>query len=493
MNKQLKILTRTIMVMFLVLFGAVTYIQVVQAADLRAHPLNQRTTMNAFSVERGAILVEGTPIATSIPTDDSFRFLRTYNDGEIFAPVTGYFSHYQGMTGIEAAMNEELSGVGNTQFFTRIARIITGDDPQGSAVQLTLDAEAQQAAWNALQGYEGAIVAIEPSTGKIRAMVSTPSFDPNLLSSNNDLAIIENYRSLNSDPARPLVNRAISGDLFHPGSTYKLITVAAAIESGEATPTTEFTNEQSFQLPGSTAEMENFGGILCGSGDKVTLEEAVVRSCNVPFGELAVSMPLDSIPNMAERFGFGQELAIPLEVTPSQAPVPMDEAGAALSSIGQLDVRATPLQMAMMSAGIANGGVIMHPQLVDEVIAPDLQVERDFTPVEFATPVSNRTAAQLTEMMVKGVNTPEGAARMAAIDGVTVAGKTGTAENGFDAEGEPLPYTLWFTGFAPAENPRIAIAVVIANGGGEAHDFVGTSFEIPTAIGKQVMEAVLSQ
>lgn len=493
MNKQLKFVTRTIVTMFLVLFAAVTYIQIVQAGELRANPLNNRTTYNAFQVERGAILVDGTPIATSRPTSDTYRFQRVYTEGDIFAPVTGYFSHYQGITGIEAAMNNELSGTSNTQFFTRIMRILTGDKPQGSAVELTLSHTAQTAAWEAMQGYEGAVVALNPTTGEILAMVSTPSFDPNLLASNNDREIIENYHALERDPSQPLINRAIGGDLYHPGSTYKLLTAAAALESGTADADTEFDNELAYQLPQSSSEMRNYGLGLCGEGETVTLHDAIKFSCNVPMGQLANMMDRDAIPEMARAFGFEQELSIPLTVTPSQSPTPASDAEAAISSIGQLDVRATPLQMAMVSAAIANGGHVMQPQLISQVLAPNFTVEQSFSPIELSNPISTKTAGALTDMMVAGVNEPDGAAYMAHIDGITVAGKTGTAQNGTDASGEDLPYTLWFTGFAPAENPEIAIAVVVANGGGEAHNFEGTSYEIPTAIGKQIMEAVLNQ
>lgn len=493
MNKQLKVLTRTLFLLFFVLFVAVTYIQAVQADELRANPLNQRTTMNAFRVERGPILVQGTQVAQSVPSSDEFQFQRVYPDGSLYAPATGFFSHYQGMTGIEAAMNSELSGIGNTQFFTRFMRIITGEKPQGSAVELTLNRIAQEAAFEALDGYEGAIVALEPDTGKILAMVSTPSFDPNNLAMHDDVEIIENYTEYELNPDKPLINRAIAGDLYHPGSTYKLITAAAALESGAATPTTEFTNELEFKLPGSTNVIENYGSEKCGPDDKVTLETSVMLSCNVPIGELATQMDEDAIPKMAKEFGFDTEFEIPLTVTPSVAPTPMSKAEAAISAIGQLDVRVTPLQMAMVSAAIANEGAVMQPQLINQVIAPDFKVEQSFSPILYNQAISKKTASQLAQMMIKGVNEPEGAAANAKIDGITVAGKTGTAENGSDVFGDPRPYTIWFTGFAPAENPKIAIAVVVENGGGEAHDFVGTSYEIPTAIGRQVMEAVLSR
>lgn len=493
MNKQLKFITRTIFAMFIVLFFSVTMIQFVDADDLRANPTNERTRLNLNKIERGSILVDGNAIAYSTPTNDSYRFARQYSAGELYAPITGYYSRTQGMTGLEAAMDDELSGQAGSQFFTRLARTITGEQPQGSAVQTTIDPVVQEAAMEAMEGYEGAVVAVEPATGRILAMVSTPSFDPSLLSLNNDGQIIENYGVLNNAEDRPLINRAIAGDLYHPGSVYKLITTAAAIESGAATPETTFANPVSFTLPGTTTSMQNFTREACGTGSTVSLSEALIQSCNIPFAEMAIGMDRDEVPNMAEAFGFGHELSVPLEVTPSLAPVPGDAAEAAISSIGQLDVRATPLQMAMVSAGIANDGVVMKPYLIDEVIAPDLTVEQTFEPEVFATPISSSTAKTLSTLMEQVVSAPNGSAQVAALDGVRVAGKTGTAENGFDAAGNERPYTLWYTGFAPAQDPQIAIAVVIADGGGAAHDFSGTSYDLPTAVGKYIMEAVLKQ
>lgn len=493
MNKQLRFLTRTVFGMFLLLFAAVTMIQYVNADDLRSHALNGRTLKNSYKIERGSILVNGDPIAYSVPTDDQFRFTREYANGVLYAPVTGYFSRTQGMTGLEAAMNQELSGLANAQFFTRLARTITGEQPRGSSVETTLDPIAQQTALDAMAGYEGAVVALEPGTGRVLALVSTPGFDPSLLSSNSDAQIIENYRQLDDDPTQPLVNRAIAGDLYHPGSTYKLITAAAALENGTATPSSTYDNPASLPLPQSSATMQNASSTTCGGGSTVTLQQALVLSCNIPIAELAMSMDRDAVPAMARAFGFEQELSIPLEVTPSIAGLPLDAAQAAISSIGQLDVRATPLQMAMVSAGIANEGRVMTPYLVEQVIAPDLKVEQQFEPTVFSTPISESTASQLASMMEQVVADPEGTGHQAAIEGVRVAGKTGTAENGLDSTGAERPYTLWYTGFAPVDNPKIAIAVVIAGGGGAAHEYVGSSYDLPTAVGKRVMEAVLNQ
>ncbi|MHA3684966.1 peptidoglycan D,D-transpeptidase FtsI family protein [Leucobacter sp. HY1908] len=495
MNKQLKALTRTIFAMFLVLFFAVTMIQVVQADDLRANEINTRTLKNSYLIERGSILVGGDPVAYSTPTGDDYRYVRQYSAGDLYAPITGYFSHTQGMSGLEQAMNQDLTGTSGAQFFSRLLNTINGVAPQGSSVQTTIEAKVQEAAAAAMAelGVEGAVVAIKPATGQILAMTSTPSFDPNVLSGNNDAEIITNYRQLEEDPARPLSNRAIAGDMYHPGSVYKLLVAAEAIESGEATPTTTFDNPAELKLPGSTAVMQNASRTTCGSDKKATLEQAIVMSCNIPIAELAMSMDPDAVPNMAKAFGFEQEVQIPLKVTPSVSPVPEDKAQTALASIGQLDVRSTPLQIALVSAGIANGGTVMKPQLVDKVITPDLRVEREFAPEELSKPISEKTAEAVAGMMEKGVSDPQGLAQKAGIDGVRVAGKTGTAENGVDADGNDLPFTLWFTGFAPVDDPEVAVAVVIENGGGANFNFEGGSFDLPTAVGKRVMEAVLSE
>lgn len=494
MNKPLRLLTRAVFAMFIALFFAVTMIQFVTADELRANDLNGRTLKNGYKVERGSILIDGDPIAYSTPTDDSYRFVRQYTNGPLYAPVTGYYSRSQGMTELESAMNRELSGSGDAQFFTRIMNTLNGVDPQGSSIETTIDPAAQQAAMSALtdNGFSGAVVAIEPKTGRILALASSPSFDPNLLSSNSDADIIANYRQLEEDPSKPLDNRAIAGATYHPGSVFKLISAAAAIESGAATPETKYANPAELTLPQSTAVMQNSTRSTCGPDAEATLQQAIVYSCNIPIAEMAMGMDRDAVSDMAKAFGFEQDLAIPTEVTQSVAPTPADQAQVALSSIGQLDVRSTPLQMAMVAAGIANGGSVMTPRLVDRVITPDLRVEKEYADEEFSQPISQKTAESLTSMMEAGVSQADGFAHVAAIPDVRVAGKTGTAENGTDADGNDLPYTLWFTGFAPVDDPQVAVAVVIENGGGEAYGFEGSSYDLPTAVGKQVMEAVLN-
>jgi peptidoglycan glycosyltransferase len=350
-------------------------------------------------------------------------------------------------------------------------------------VETTIDPVAQQAAWDALGDYTGAVVVTEPKTGRILAMVSKPSYDPNSLAIHNNQMVTATYENLISDPGAPLINRAIDS-LNPPGSVFKLVVVAAALESGKYTPESTFPNPPSFQLPGSSSVVINSGGGSCGPGETVTIATALRLSCNVPLAELGLALGDGAIREMAEKFGFNTEHMIPLPVTPSRYPDSLDDAQTALSAFGQYDVRATPLQMAMVSAAIANGGVAMQPNLVDQITAPDLRPLQTFEPQVFGQVLSAETAATLSQMMVNGVE--DGAASNARIDGVDVGGKTGTAENGGDD-----PFTLWFTGFAPADDPRFAITVLVENGGGLGQRGYGNLLAAPIA--QQVLEAVLNK
>lgn len=494
MNKQLKHISRVIITLFLALFVALTLIQVVNADQLRANELNRRTTLNSLQVERGSILLaDNSAVALSTPSASEYRFQRQYPQGPIYAPVTGYFSNYQGASGIESAMNAELSGNAGSQFFARINRLLSGKAPQGSSVQLTIDPKAQLAAYNGLEGMRGSVVAIDAETGDVLTLVSRTSYDPNLLASESNPEIIANYQKLEQDPEKPLYNRAIAGDLYHPGSIFKLITTAAALESGAYTAESTFDDKADYVLPGTTHAIRNYHGGVCETGTKVTLASSLLRSCNVTFADLSGQMNANAIPQMAEKFGFGKELQIPLKVTPSTVGRPVNAAQLALTSIGQFDVRVTPLQMAMMSAAIVNEGTQMKPNLIKDIITPDLRSEYNGKPEILANPISKNTADTLKTIMQGSVSNPAGLAPLAAIPGAKVGGKTGTAEVGKDANGKQLPFTLWFTGFAEANGKKITVAVVVEDGGGALHNFNGTSSRIPTVIGRQVMEAVLSQ
>jgi peptidoglycan glycosyltransferase len=484
-NRELKRVSGVVLLMFLALFVSTTTIQVFQADNLREDDRNRRAVLESYSTERGQILVDGQAIAHSQPVDDQYKFQRTYTAGDLYSAVTGYFTLGQGSSGLEDALNNELSGTAGSQFLDGINRLITGQDPKGASVELTIDPNAQKAAYDALGDRSGAVVALDPKTGAILAMVSKKSYDPNLLAVHDPDQVLSAYRQLESDPAQPLLNRAIGGSLNPPGSVFKLVVTAAALESGSYTPDSTFPNPATFPLPGSSSVVTNSGEGACGSAESVTLADALRLSCNIPFSELGIALGDDTIRDMAEKFGFNKSVDVPMKSTPSVYPAgPLGDAETALTAFGQQNDRATPLQIAMVSAGIANGGEVMQPTLVKSVLAPDLREIRGLDPSVFSTPIGDDTAATLTQLMVNNVE--NGVGSNARIGGVSVAGKTGTAENG---TGEP--YSLWFTGFAPADDPEVAVAVVVENGGGQGRSGTGNTLAAPIA--KRVLEAVLNK
>lgn len=454
MNAPIRRLALVVFTMFTALLMATTYIQFVQADELRDRPGNRRTLLQTYSRDRGAILVGAETIAESDLTNDDLRFIRVYPEGPLYAHVTGYYSFTYGAAGLERSRNSLLAGTDDSLFYRRLPDLVTGEESQGASLELTIDPAVQQVAADALGDRRGAVVALDPRTGAILAMVSHPTYDPNELASHRLTAVDEAWASLTSDPARPLVNRVTAGDLYPPGSTFKLVVTAAALESGSYTPDSVLEAPLRYTLPGTSTSLPNFGGAACGDNDEASLFDSLRASCNTAFAWLAGQLGTETINAQAEDFGFGQALQVPMPVTPSSYPTDVDEAQLALTGIGQHDVRVTPLQVAMVSAAIANGGVVMTPYVVETVRDEDLDVIEETSPQELSTAISPRTADELTEMMVAVV--ADGSGRAAALPGVEVAGKTGTAEYGTNGAAH-----AWFTGFAPADDPTIAVAVVI--------------------------------
>jgi len=484
-NRELKRLSVFVLLMFVALFVASSTIQVGFADQLNADSRNTRAVNDSYNVQRGSIIVGGTAIAQSVPSSDRYRWQRVYSEGPLYSAVTGYLAVNGNATGIEGAMNQELSGTSNSDFLTRVKNIVTGQHPQGDSVELTIVPKVQRAAAEALAGKQGAVVAIDPKSGAILAMVSTPSFDPNKLAVHDPNTYLTNYDALRDAAGNPLVNKAIT-DLNPPGSTFKPVVSSAAIGSGSYTPSSLLPNPSGLQLPGSSTVIHNDTGAKCSgdAGGKVSIENAQVWSCNIPFAELGAKLGSDAIKNQAEAFGFNHEFKIPMPASISSYPGYDDQAQLMQSAFGQQSDTATALQIALNSSGIANGGVVMQPNLIQSVIAPDLTRLQTFQPTEFGRATSAATAQTVTQMMVRGVT--EGTGTNAKISGVSVAGKTGTAQNGDNA-----PYTLWFTGFAPADNPEVAVAVVVEDGGGLGQSGTGNSVAAPIA--RQVLEAVLSK
>ncbi len=483
MNGPLRRLSVVVLVMFLALMGGATWVQYGQAESLNDDPRNVRTIYREYGIDRGPLVVEGNEIASSTPVDSPFEFQRVYEEGPLYAHTTGYFSMYQ-MTGMERASSSVLSGTDDSLLWTRIRSLFTGSQQQGGSVELTLNDAAQRAATEALGDQKGAVVALDPNTGAILAMVSTPSFDPNDLAVHSGSAVEEAYSELINDEDNPLVNRAISGSLYAPGSTFKLIGTALALESGEYDADSQVPAPATLELPQTSHVISNPSGISCTNEDTVTFTYALQISCNTPFAQLAMDFGEEAMAEQAAEFGFGQDLNIPLRVTPSSYPSDMDEAQTAMSAIGQFDVRVTPLQMAMVSSAVANEGVLMEPHLIATERGPNLRVLSTTEPQEFSRPISASTASQMTEMMTAVVN--DGTGSPAQIPGVQVAGKTGTAESGTDAS----PHA-WFTAFAPADDPQIAIAVVVENGGVAGDEASGGTVAAPIA--RDVIAAVVNE
>ena len=483
MNKTIRHVSVVTLVLFLSLFAASTWIQFVKAPELNADSRNVRSLYREFGTNRGPILVEGKEIVHSVPSNDSFKYDRVYTDGELYASVTGFYSVVYGRTGIELAANEYLNGSSDSLWWSRPENLMTGADPQGSSVELTLNEAAQRAAYDALGDQRGAAVALDVETGAILALVSKPSFDPNLLAGHVTADVTENYKLLTESETRPMVNRAIAGNTYPPGSTFKLITAAATLEDG-LDPETQVEAPRTYTLPQTSTTLNNYGGSSCTSAETMSLSDALRISCNTAFAILGNDLGPDKLAAQAEKFGFGQTLEVPLRVTPSSFPANLNTPNTALSAIGQFEVKSTPLQIAMVSAAIANRGKSMEPYLIQEVLSPKLNTVFEASPKTFGKPVSAKQAAALTEMMVGVVESGTGTA--AKIKGVSVAGKTGTAETGTGA----APHA-WFTGFAPADNPKIAVAVIVENGGDAGSEATGGAVAAPIA--RSIMKAVLDQ
>jgi len=491
MNTPLRRLSVVVAVLFALLLGSATWVQFVDAGSLRDDPRNSRTLLAELGRDRGPITAaDGEVLAESVEAEGPIAYQRTYPEGADWAHVTGAYSVVYGATGIEDALGSLLAGTADELFYRRISDLLTGRQPSGASVELTLQPEVQEAALDALGDQRGAVVALEPSTGRVLAMVSSPSYDPAELSSLDTEAVRESYARLLDDPGDPLVNRAIAGDTYPPGSVFKLVTAAAALETGSYTAQSVLPGPAELDLPLTDATLPNVTGEACGPGDEVSLADALRISCNTAFGSLGLTLPDGAVADAAAGFGFGRDLDIPLAVTPSTYPEEVDEPQQALSAIGQASVRVTPLQVAMVSAAIANDGVLVQPQMVGTVSAEDLSVVEAPEPREIGRAVSEETAAALTEMMELVVE--DGTGTAAQISGVDVAGKSGTAEVGdVDGDGEAEDPHAWFTAFAPADDPQVAVAVVVENGGDAGSEASGGRTAAPIA--RRVVEAVIDR
>lgn len=488
MNASLRRISVTVMALIVLLLINATMTQVFAADSLRADPRNQRVLLDEYSRQRGQIVAGGQLLAYSAATDNRYRFLRVYPNPAVYAPITGFYSLRYSSTGLERAEDPLLNGSDERLFGRRLADFFTGRDPRGANVDTTIKPRVQQAAWDAMQQgcggppCKGAVVALEPSTGRILAMVSSPSYDPNLLSSHDPEVQAQAWQKLRDDPDNPLANRAIS-ETYPPGSTFKVITTAAALQAG-ASDTEQLTAARSIPLPNSTATLENYGGESCGNEPTVSLQQAFALSCNTAFVQLGLLTGSDALRNMAHSFGLDSTPSvIPLQVAESTIGIIPDAAALGMTSIGQKDVAMTPLQNAEIAATIANDGVTMQPYLIDSLKGPDLTTISTTAPYEQRRAVSPQVAAKLTELMVGAEKVAQ---QKGAIPGVQIASKTGTAEHGSDPRHTP-PHA-WYIAFAPAQTPKVAVAVLVENG---ADRLSATGGALAAPIGRAVIQAAL--
>ncbi|MFI0237461.1 penicillin-binding transpeptidase domain-containing protein [Streptomyces sp. NPDC016845] len=460
-------------------------VQVFEASSLDGNSANRRPTIARYGQPRGDILVGGKAITGSEDTGQPLRYERTYKNGPLYAPVTGYASQTYGTTFVENAEDGILSGTDPLLAPVPFWNEITRSQQAGGDAETTLLPAAQQAAYAGLGGKKGAVAAVDPSDGKILALVSTPSYDPAEIAGTGR-ASTRAWSRLTGDPDQPMLNRAIR-QTYPPGSTFKVVTAAAVLDHGVVDSPGEKTDTPSpYKLPGSTTRLTNESS--SDACEDATLEYALQASCNTVFAGLGVRVGLSDMVRTARKFGFNDSgIKIPMAVAASHFDTDMNKAQLALSSIGQYDTRATPLQMAMVAAAVANGGTLMSPHLVERTTASDGSTVRTTSGRTYQQVMSAYTASRLQRMMVDVVT--KGTGTNARISGATVGGKTGTAQNGVNNEGVPYAWFLSYAQAADASTPQVAVAVVVEDAAADRADISGGGSAAPIA--RSVMRAVL--
>jgi len=496
MNRAIRRISIVSLAMFVVLMINVNYLQVFRVNSLASESYNPRVFSEQLKNWRGEIIAAGDQGNDMIVAQSKLvkggLYKRFYPAGRAYAPVTGYNSILGstspfGRTGIEQAENKYLAGTAPSLAVYNLKGLFTGKPKQGASVYLTISPRAQAAAYQALEamGKPAAAVAINPRTGAILAMASYPSFNPNVYSTLDSGKLAKVDKRIRSNPDQPLLNRAINAT-FPPGSTFKLITSSAAFathkvrDENSSIPAPRF-----YRLPGSHSTLANDAGAPCGDGHPPILF-ALTVSCNTAFAKLGVTVGGSALHSMANAYGFNnQKLTIPLPVTASAYPALTDPAQIALSSIGQFNDTETPLQEAMVAAAIANQGTLMRPYLVAQIKAPDQSTVQTAQQAVLAKPISPAMAGYLTTMMKSVTQDPSGTAYRTAGPGATsivIAAKTGTAQNGVN--NSHLDDAV-FTSFAPADNPQIAVGVIVKGGG------FGADGAAPIAV--KIIQAYLRQ
>lgn len=482
MQTQIRKVGVALVVAFLAIFFQLNYLQIFAAEDIASNSANIRKLLREYSIKRGDIVTsDDVVIASSKDTGGRFRYKRRYPEGALFGHVTGFYSIVYGSDRVERTYNEQLLGDAGVLSMQDIEDRLFDSGENGENVRLTLNAELQQIAQQQLGSDRGAVVALDPKTGAVKAMWSNPSYDPSPLASFNPDKVRDYYNSLDpKSPSSPLVAIATSRG-YPPGSTFKVLTAAAALESGKYQRDSTFPDPDQIELPQTDQTLTNFTNTSCTGASEIDLFTAMRVSCDTTFALLGLDLH-GEMREMSEAFGFNQRIPFDVSTEASGFPEIGDDNKPfrAYAGIGQGDVQATPLQMALVAAGVANGGEVMTPRLVQNIFDPSGSIVREYGPEVLGEPMSASTARTVAEMMVAVVD--EGTGTAAQIPGVTVAGKTGTAQS---TEGA-APHA-WFIAFAPAEDPKIAIAVIVENGGSLGSEATGGAVAAPIA--KALIEA----
>ncbi|MFF7355009.1 MULTISPECIES: peptidoglycan D,D-transpeptidase FtsI family protein [Streptomyces] len=488
MNKPLRRIAIFCGLLVLALLIRDNYLQYVKADELAGQKDNRRVAIERYAHPRGDIIVDGNPITGSVESKSGdFKYKRTYKNGPMWAPVTGYSSQAFDGNQLEKIDDGILTGNDDRLFFRNTLDMITGKPRQGGNVVTTLNAAAQKAAYDGLKsrGGKGAVVALEPSTGKILALASYPSYDPSSFAGNtNTDAKNWNKVQKKNDPADPTLNRALR-ETYPPGSTFKVVTAAAALENGLYKSADEKTNSPlPWIMPGTTTPLKNEGNIQCRD---VSLREALRLSCNSVFGKVGSDLGNDKMLEEAKKFGFDAEQFTPVRSNASVFSDNMNKSQTALSSIGQYNTAATPLQMAMVASAVANDGKLMQPYMVDELESSNVDPVEKTQPKELSRPLSPANAQILQGMMETVVKS--GTGTKAQIPNVVVGGKTGTAQHGVANSANPY---AWFISYAklPDGSSPVAVAVVIEDESANRDDISGGGLAAPIA--KNVMNAVIN-
>jgi len=486
MNKPLRRIAIFCGLLILTLLLRDNYLQYVKADSLASDTKNRRVNITRYATPRGNIVVGGKAITGSVETTGDYKYKRTWTNGPMWAPVTGYSSQAFGANQLEKLEDGILSGNDDRLFFRNTLDMITGKEKEGGSVVTTLNAAAQKAAYQGLGDKKGAVAAIEPSTGKILALVSTPSYDPSKFagSSNKDAEEWNKVQKKN-DRDDPMLNRALR-ETYPPGSTFKVVTAAAALENGEASGIDDKTDTPDpFPLPQSSNKLTNEHGEC----KNATLRYALMVSCNTVFAKMADNVGNEKMIDQATKFGFNEaELDTPVRA--AESIYPKDNAPQnALDGIGQGSNRATPLQMAMVASAVANDGKLMKPYMVDQIWAK-LDPLETTEPQQLSQAVSAKTAQALQKMMETVVEDPLGTGGKAKIDGVKVGGKTGTAQHGLNNSEKPYAWFISYAKLSDGSAP-VAVAVVVEDGAANRGDITGGGLAGPIA--RDVMKAVIGK